>query len=319
MIISVSRRTDIPAFYSEWFINRIREKYCCVVNPFNTKQVSYVSLDKRDVDVLVFWTKNPMPLMRYLDELDSLGYKYFFQYTLTGYSKLWELYIPDVEKSINTFKRLSERVGSDKIIWRYDPIILSNITDYKYHYANFVKLADRLKDSTHRVVISILDDYRGARGRINELKKIGVSLVENAVDNMEFVNLIKGISEYAKSKGLEIYSCAEPIKLEKYGVLPGKCIDDKYIKKVFNLDVSSLKDKNQRKECGCVQSKDIGVYDSCLHGCKYCYANRRDSLVRNNYETHNPKSPSLLGWHDCFKGEEKKTGEDDAVQIRFIE
>lgn len=318
MIISASRRTDIAAFYSEWFINRIRKKYCCVVNPFNTKQVSYVSLDKDDVDILIFWTKNPLPLMRYLDELDSLGYKYYFQYTLTGYSKLWEPHIPDVERSIETFIELSERVGSEKVIWRYDPIILSNITDYNYHYANFIKLADKLKNSTHRVVISVLDDYRGARGRINELKKVGVSLLENAVGNIEFGNLIKGISEYAKSKDLEMYSCAEPVNLEKYGVLPGKCVDDKYIKSVFNLEVSSLKDKNQRKECGCVQSKDIGVYDSCLHGCKYCYANRSDKLVRKNNETHNPESPSLLGWHDCIKGEEKKTGENDGVQISLI-
>lgn len=274
MIISVSRRTDIPAFYSEWFINRIRDGYCCTANPFNSNQVSYVSLKPCDIDVIVFWTKNPGPLMKYLKELDDMGYKYYFQYTLNGYSRVWEPCTPDVEKSIETFIELSGIIGKEKVIWRYDPIILSNITDYDYHYKNFTGILDSLKGSTERVVISILDDYSASGRRIKKLEKTGVKLMDNPAQNPEFAGLMSSISSYAKDKGIEIYSCAEPIDMSRQGINHGKCIDDAYIKRVFGLNVNSRKDKGQRPECGCVVSKDIGAYDTCLYRCIYCYANR---------------------------------------------
>jgi Domain of unknown function (DUF1848). len=310
MIISASRRTDIPAFYSEWFINRIREKYCTVVNPFNRNQISRISLSPGDVDVIVFWTKNGSPIIKHLDELDENGYKYYFQYTITGYSKIWEPNVPDIREGIENFIKLSERVGSTKIIWRYDPIILSNITDYNYHYNNFTKFVDLLKFHTRRVVISILDDYRGSGGRINKLRSLGVKLMDNPSSNREFGELIRGISIYAQSHGLEIYSCAEPIDLGKFGVFPGKCIDGSYIKRVFSIEVNNTKDKNQRRECGCIVSKDIGMYDTCLHMCRYCYANRGDDGVKRNLRDHMENSPSLLGWYECNK--------DDKVQLKLF-
>lgn len=301
MIISASRRTDIPAFFSEWFINRIRERYCCTVNPFNKNQVSRVSLDPHDVDAIVFWTKDAEPITKYLDELDERGYKYYFQYTLTGYSKVWEPNIPNLGQSVETFINLSRKIGNQKVIWRYDPIIFSNVTDYDYHYKNFIKLVNLLKGSTARVVISILDDYRGSRGRINELQKIGIKLIDEPTYNDSFKNLMRDMHSYAGQNGIEMFSCAEPIDLREYGIMHGKCIDDNYIKKVFNIDVNHAKDRNQRKECGCVESKDIGAYDTCLHGCKYCYANRSQIIVEKNHKEHMVNSPSLLGWHECAR------------------
>lgn len=307
MIISASRRTDIPAFYSEWFINRIREGYCTTVNPFNRNQVTRVSLKPEDTDIIVFWTKNPAPLMKHLKELDERGYKYYFQYTLNAYSKHFEPFLPSLEKKIHTFTELSDEIGKDKVIWRYDPIIFTDVTNYNYHYENFTKLVDKLKSYANRVVISIVDDYRGARGRLNELNKVGINLKDNSLTSLEFKEFIKSISFYAADNGLEIFSCAEVIDLSNEGVQHGKCIDDKYIKDTFNINVGSAKDKGQRKECGCVESKDIGVYDTCLHRCKYCYANRSDNLAIKNHGEHNVNSPSLIGWYDCEKVEEKKS------------
>lgn len=293
MIISASRRTDIPAFYPEWFMNRIRDGYCSIINPFNNKH-SVISLKKDNVDLIIFWTKDPGPIMKHLDELDEREYKYYFQYTLTGYSKVWEPNVPDAASCIDNFKRLARRIGRDKVILRYDPIIFSDITDYDYHYTNFTRLIDLLKDSTQRVTISILDDYRGSRGRIKKLEGMGIKLMDNPMENENFKELMKCMSSYAVQNGLEIYSCAEPIDLKNLGILHGKCIDDDYIKKVFHIDASSEKDKGQRKECGCIESRDIGSYDTCPHLCRYCYANRSDALSLKNYKNHDKNSPSLI-------------------------
>lgn len=293
MIISASRRTDLPAFYSEWFMNRIKEGYCTVENPFNKKQVSRISLQPESVDVIVFWSKNPKPLMRYLDELDARGYKYYFQYTLTNYSKLWEPNIPDIQESIETFLELSKALGGEKVIWRYDPIIFSNVTDFNYHYRNFTKLADMLKGSADRVMISILDDYRGAGRRIKELQNVGVRLMNNPMESDEFKSFIKNIADYSKDRGIDMYSCAEAMDLKLQGVQHGKCIDAGYIKEVFKIDVDSRKDKNQRPECGCALSRDIGSYDTCPHRCVYCYAVRSEKIAAGNYEKHEKHSSSL--------------------------
>jgi len=275
MIISASRRTDIPAFHSQWFMDRIREGYCYVANPFNKNNVTKISLKPEDIDVIVFWTKNAEPILGYIDELFQRGYKFYFQYTLNGYSKVWEPGVPDFSKSIETFIALSDKIGKERVIWRYDPIIFSNITDFEYHYNRFTEIANLLKDRVERVVISIVDDYRGAMVRIKRLEKLGVKLMDDFLQKREFGELIIQMSRCAFENGMEIYSCAEEIDLSSWGVLPGKCIDDEYIGRVFGIEINNKKDRNQRKECGCVVSKDIGMYNSCLHQCIYCYANNR--------------------------------------------
>jgi hypothetical protein len=297
MIISASRRTDLPAFYAKWFINRIRAGYCTVVNPYNRQQLTLVSLNPEDVDVIVFWTKNPQPLLPYLNELDSLGYRYYFQYTLTGYLSAIEPGVPNVEKNLDTFKKLAGMVGPERVIWRYDPIIISNLTDFKYHIKQFANLCVRLEQSTRRLVISFVDEYRKAKHKFNRLERQNIKVKQGLTEG-DVQKLVGFIVDQAAARGMEVFSCAEALDLSPCGVKPGKCIDDNYINSVFGIKVSALKDKSQRPACGCVRSKDIGAYDTCLHGCLYCYAGTL-AAAQKNYARHYPDSPSLTGRYEA--------------------
>ena len=270
MIISASRRTDIPAFYADWFVNRIRAGYCIVPNPFNPNQVSRVALGPEDVDVIVFWTRNPRPLMRHLAELDARGYRYYFQYTLLDNPRPIDPHVPTLEASLATFRELADRIGPERIIWRYDPIVWSNVTGLEFHRQTYERIAQTLRGHTHRSVISLLDIYRKAEKRLKALAQQGIELA--TPDEGDLGKLMRALAELAAANGMEITSCAEPIDLRPFGVRPGKCVDDEYIQRVFGVDVTHDKDPSQRPACGCVASRDIGMYNSCLFGCAYCYA-----------------------------------------------
>jgi hypothetical protein len=298
MIVSVSRRTDIPAFYAQWFINRIRSGYCTVPNPFNASQVRRVSLLPQDIDVIVFWTRNPRPLFPYLDELDRRGYCYYFLYTLLGNPRLFDPHSPDQKAAIRTFQELSSRIGSQRVIWRYDPIVLSQITPPDYHRRTYEKIAQTLHGYTHRSVISLLDVYAKIRKRMDDAGRRGAQLLPFDGSETWFASLMDDLAGLASTHGMQIYSCAQELDLSAHGIKPGKCIDDEYIRVVFGLDVSHSKDPGQRKACGCVLSRDIGMYDACLFGCRYCYATSSFERARRNYAQHDPRSPSLLGWYE---------------------
>lgn len=307
MIISASRRTDIPAFYSEWFMNRVKAGYCAVPNPFNRNQVSYVSLDPKDVDVIVFWTRNPKPLFPHLDTLTELGFRYYFQYTVMNNPREIDPKSPPVESAIRTFQKLSEKLGPEKVIWRYDPMVFSETTGAQFHREAFESIAHSLQGYTQRVVVSIVDDYRKARKRMRELAAQGINIVPyDGQSSDRFDSLMRTISAIAGDSGMEIVSCAEDFDLRQYNISPGKCIDDELIMRVFNLDVVHKKDKAQREACGCVTSKDIGMYDSCLFGCQYCYATQSFDLAKTNFTEHNPASPSIVGWYDAKPKNNKK-------------
>jgi hypothetical protein len=310
MIISASRRTDIPAFYTHWFINRIRAGYCIVPNPFDARQTSQISLLPEDVDGFVFWTRNPRPLFRYLDELDARGYRYYFQYTLMDNPRLLDEHNPPTAAALETFHQLAERIGPERLVWRYDPIVLSSLTPPDFHRRIYERLAESLRGSTMRSVISLLDMYGKIRKRMAGLVAQGVELIplQPVVDPLTvepsrlpvrtampdwLASLLRDLSEIARANEMEIVSCAEELDLRPYGIQPGKCIDDGLVERVFGLQVSHTKDAGQRKTCGCVQSKDIGMYDSCLLGCRYCYATSSFERARQNYLRHNPESPSL--------------------------
>lgn len=303
MIISASRRTDIPAFYSEWLMNRIGEAYCCVVNPFNANQVSRVSLRPRDVDAIVFWTKNAEPLIPHLVTLNGLGYRYYFQYTMNNYPPSLEPCVPDLQHRVDTFLQLSELIGRERIIWRYDPVIISKSTPEDYHREAFARIATALAGSTDQVVISLVDDYRASKGRLDRL---GIGYRAAEPDSTPLGDLIRDMAAIAKNEGMAITSCAEALDLCHLGITHGKCIDDSYLRRVFGINVSANKDKSQRPECGCVMSKDIGSYDTCLHGCEYCYATRSGKAAQSNRERHNTESPTLIGWHDCPPNEPRE-------------
>ncbi len=308
MIISVSRKTDIPAFYAEWFINRVRAGYCTVPNPFNPKQISRISLKPEDVAVFVFWTRNPRPLMRYLDELDERGYKYYFQYTLLDNPRELDPKSPSLKVKLDTFRELSQRVGQRRVIWRYDPIVLSSITTPEYHLERHAYIANQLKGYTFRNVISIVDEYKKTQKRTEALIKQGIEFYE--WDPEKYGDFVRKLVENAQRNEMEIVSCAEPIDLQIFGVRKGKCIDDDIVAELLGCEWEYHKDKGQREACGCTESRDIGMYDTCLFGCVYCYATSSFEKARLHYKEHDPNSPSLLGHYEVEDDKQSCSIED---------
>lgn len=288
MIISASRRTDIPAFYSKWFMNRIREGFVYVRNPMNYNQISKIKLDSSVVDCIVFWTKNPKNIIKYLDELDARGYKYYFQITINPYDNFIEKNIRDKERIIDDFIQLSEKIGKHKVIWRYDPILLSNKYNEKYHYKNFEYLSSRLGLYTNKCIFSFIDLYQKIKKNIDELYII-------QLDNEDMMRIAKTLSNIKRNYDFELCTCSEEIDLDEFGIKHGKCIDDELISKIVGEKLEITKDKNQRLSCGCVSSIDIGAYNTCLHNCIYCYANLNQNIVKNNIEKHNANSPLITG------------------------
>ena len=294
-IISASRRTDIPAFYSEWLINRIREGWCLVPNPLNYNQLLFVSLKPENVAALVFWSKNPDPMIKYLTEIDNRGFRYYFQFTLNDYPGILEPRIPNINERIQTFQILSEKIGSERVIWRYDPIIISNYTPPEYHIEKFYKISSALERYTNRVMVSFVDYYQKTNHSLSRLEDPGIQFDKEVVDTQVAFELLKELHEIASARGIEIFTCAEDRDFSDTGVTPGGCIDGELLNKLWSLKGNYQKDKTQRKSCLCVSSRDIGINDTCPHGCPYCYSTRNIDLARNRYAEHHPNSPVIWG------------------------
>lgn len=288
MIISASRRTDIPAFYSDWFMNRIKEGFVLVRNPFNAQQISRVSLRPDAVDCIVFWTKNPANLMSKLHVLDRLGYPYYFQFTLTPYGKEVEANLPDKQELISTFIALSKMIGRERIVWRYDPILVTGRLDRQFHFEQFQTLAERLAPYADRCIISFLEFYAKS---IRNLKELNVERIHEPA----MLEIAGKFMDISRTHGFRLETCAEEIDLTDLGIANGKCIDDQRIAKITGREFSAKKAQGQRKKCGCVSSIDIGAYNSCSHNCLYCYANSSSGLVKTNVALHDQDSPFLLG------------------------
>lgn len=293
MILSVSRRTDIPAFYAEWFMERLRQKYVLVRNPFNAHNISRIPLSPENVDAIVFWTKNSKPIHKYLDEIDNLKYKYYFQYTITPYKKDLEEEVQDKKEIVETFKNLSEKIGSEKVILRYDPVILSDNYTIDFHKKAFARLCDLLAPYTKKIVFSFLDDYKKISKNIKQLNIKEISAEEMYI-------MAEYFADTAKKYNLKIESCAEQIDLERFGINHGKCIDDELIEKITGYKLSVGRD-NQRNACGCIKCIDIGEYNTCMHKCLYCYANINKEAAFKNNKLHDNKSPLLIGYVDEIK------------------
>lgn len=283
MILSVSRRTDIPNYYSEWFLNRIKEGYLYVRNPVNIHQVSKIDISPEIVDCIVFWTKNPEPMLDKLEQLKD--YKYYFQFTLTGYGKDMEPALPHKKvKVIPIFQKLSEMIGKEKVIWRYDPIVITDVYSEEYHLKAFNEIASSLNGYCTRVVISFIDLYAKIKKNMKSIQTIDKN-------QLELMHFSKKLSEIAKNNGMEIETCAELIDLSCCGIKHSSCIDKNLIEKIIGCPINVEKDKNQREECGCVESVEIGTYNTCLNSCKYCYANYSEERVKANralYDVHSP-------------------------------
>jgi hypothetical protein len=281
-------------------MNRLAAGYCTVVNPFNSRQVSYVSLVPADVDAIAFCTKNAAPMLPHLGKLDDAGFRYYFQYTITGYGQEIEPHVPLLPSSLATFRRLSERIGPERMVWRYDPIIISGLLSCEYHESRFAEIAGELEGCTRRVVISIVDHYRHVAGELRALGSIDYERSKTFGDSRlaRIRALARAMVAVSSRYGMQIQACAERFDLRPEGILPGKCIDDELINRAFGLRLQLDKHAGQRQLCGCVSSKDIGVYDSCPHACRYCYANRR-AAPSLPVPGHDEISPSLIGWLDA--------------------
>lgn len=286
MILSVSRRTDIPAFYSEWFFNRLRDGFIDVRNPMNIHQVSRVMITPDVIDCIVFWTKNPKAMLARLDELKN--YNYYFQFTLNPYDRRIESSVPKKNEIISTFKELSSKIGNNRVIWRYDPILITDVIGVNYHIQYFEELAKRLTGFTKRCVISFVDIYKKTSTNTKYL-----NLREPNKDEMSAI--AEAFSKIANNFGLEIVTCAENVDLQKFGIEHGHCIDPVLIEEICGYKIDTRKDKNQRKECGCIESIDIGAYNTCCHGCAYCYANFNNDKVKLQSSRHITTSSLLTG------------------------
>jgi len=298
MIISASRRTDIPAFFSAWFMQRLKEGFLVWSNPFNPNQIKTISLKPEDVEVIVFWSKYPKPLLKYLDHLDNLGLKHYFHFTLNAYPPVIEPHVPCLEERISVFQELGSRIGPDKVIWRYDPVLLSNVTPLEYHVDKFGYLVSRLGGYTKRVVISFADIYRKVSVKLKKLATEKEVLAEDIRSEKNLIyleSLVRTFLHETAIHNMEIFTCAEPAGFDDLGLKHGKCIDDTLINQVFSLQIPPKKDKNQRRGCLCVESVDIGSYNTCRFGCAYCYANVSEKTVMRNLKNHKLSSPSLIG------------------------
>ena len=290
MILSVSRRTDIPAYFSHWFFQRLEERYVLVCNPRNPHQVSRVELNPSVVDGIVFWTKNPLPMLDKLDRLQE--YAYYVQFTLTPYGQDIEPGVPSKGKVvIPTFQKLSEVVGPHRVIWRYDPIIVSAAYPAQWHLEAFYRMSRALRGYTDTCVISFVDLYEKTR------KNTG-SLVPGEVPIDVRQQLAKQFAQMAAQAGMRLCACCEE-DLSACGVHKSACIDAQRVEEISGRPLASgLKTGEkggQRPGCGCAQSVDLGAYHTCQNGCVYCYATSSQQRARRSFAMHDPSSPLLIG------------------------
>lgn len=311
MILSASRRTDIPSYWSDWFLRRLGEGYVLVRNPMNPHQVSRIDLSPQVVDCIVFWTKNPGPMMGRLEELGE--YPYYFQYSLTGYGRDVEAGLPDKKQVlIPLFQELSRRVGPKRVVWRYDPILFSRRYPPQYHLRAFEEIAGRLEGYGERVVISFIDLYARIRRGTAGLE---LSPPPSDGELLEFAGKLAAI---AARHGFTIETCAEKIDLGPVGIRHGHCIDKALIEEIIGCPLKASKDRNQRPECGCFESIDVGLYNTCRNGCRYCYATFNSRQVEEQIALYDPLSPllcSALGPEDVVHERRVASLRDDQLTL----
>ena len=286
MIINTGQRTDIPAFYSEWFANRLKEGFVCVRNPFDHSQVSRYRLDPSVVDVIGFCTKNPAPMFQYMDLLAGYGQYWFV--TITPYGRDIELNVPDKHRLLDDFRKLSGIVGIDSIGWRYDPILISDKYTVEYHLRAFEKIAEALDGYTKTAVISFIDLYPKVRRNFPEAREVTKS---------DRIVLGRKMIEIAASCGMTVKPCAEGDELAQFGADCSGCMRIRDYELAIGKRLNAPNKKGARAECACYLSCDIGAYNTCRHLCRYCYANAEPDEVLARSALHDPASPFLIGNH----------------------
>lgn len=302
MIISASYKTDIPAFYGDWLVNRLRAGYCMMRNPMNRKPIR-VSLTHADVDGLVFWTKNFRPFMKHIDEVAELHLPFAVQYTINGYPECLESNVVDWRRSVETVLQLARRFGPKCVVWRYDTIIFSDLTPRSFHVENFSRIAEALNGAADEVVISFMQLYQKTSRNMDEMARTthntwwDPSLSEKRA-------LAHQLSEIASSQGITLTICSQPDVVTSQP--PAKCIDIQRLSEVAGRLVASRTAGN-RPGCECAHSRDIGDYDTCPHGCVYCYAVRSQNLAIKRFRIHNPDSEYLFDDPSASNSESKRS------------
>lgn len=283
MILSASRRTDLPALYGEWMVNRLKAGSVLAPNPYRAGHASHIRFSPDTVDCIVFWTKNPIPFESYWRQVERLGYRdYYVEYTLTALEEL-EPGLPPLEKRVEAFLRLSARLGPKRVDWRFDPILLGGERTPEWHGERFERLCRKLAGRTERCIFSFADHYAHHGKLFREAERA------------EVVRTARLLADIAGAYGLPLLTCAEQADLSACGIGHAACIDREKIHQITGAELRAKKDPGQRPACGCMESVDIGAYNTCVNGCAYCYATRSRSTAQRNFQAHDPASPILMG------------------------
>ena len=331
VIISASRSTDIPAFYAKWFMERLRRGYVAWYNPFNRQKI-YVSF--KNTKAVVFWTKNAEPMLPYLRELDKRGIHYYFQFTVNDYEhEGFEPNVPPLEQRIATFRRLAGMLGKERVVWRFDPVMFTSLTSPDVMLERVRSIGERLKGCTEKLVFSFVDVNVYKKVQNNLIRETNLFTKDNIVcaepNNVQVKQFTEGLARLRDhwrdhdGWNVTLATCAEAANLAEYGVEHNRCIDGELMKRVFaddkdlvfylnhgrlpdkdnwldtfdaspELSPEKMKDNGQRELCGCMVSKDIGMYNTCGHLCVYCYANTSRKCVMDNLLRHKDNSESIL-------------------------
>lgn len=285
MIFNISGRTDVVNYYTPWLLNRIHEGYVYVRNPYNKKQVTCYSLKPDDVDAFVFCSKNYTPILDYIDAINR-EYNTFYYYTITSYDSDVEVNVLSVEDSVETFIELSEIVGKDSVAWRFDPMLLTDKYNVSRHLETFEKIASRISNYAGFVVFSFVDMYSKLNRNMPEI----IPFKRNDIHE-----LLSGMSSISKKYGLSIQSCLINNDYTSLGINNSGCVTTDILERANNIKFKKINHNGNRPGCKCIKWHDIGAYDTCPNGCKYCYANKNKHVARHNYRLHNPSSPILFG------------------------
>ena len=284
MIVCASRRTDIPALYSSWLLNRLEAGYAMTPHPRKPKNLWSVSLSPEHVDCLVFWTKNPAPMLDKLHSIESMGHSFYFQFTLTPYDETIEINIPAKIRRIEIFGNLCRLTGPERIIWRYDPVIIDSYHTCTWHFEQFEYLCSALHKYTKKCIVSFIDSYRN-------IKKI----FRKASEAEQWM-ILSGFSRISSKHGLVLHTCSENINAENLNISHASCVDKNIIENITGYAITAKRDRNQRPACRCVESVDIGAYGTCIHGCRYCYATFHEDAALRRWNRHDANAPMITGY-----------------------
>ncbi len=284
MILNTGLRTDIPGFFSEWFYNRIEEGFVYVRNPYVKNQIYSYRLDPELIDCIIFCTKNPKPMLENLEKIDK--FNQYWHITITPYEKEIEPNVPPMNDVLESFKYLSKKLGKENVTLRYDPIFINEKYTLEKHIESFEYIANSLSDYTTEAIISFIDLYEKTKRNFPKARE---------VTKDERLKLGKEFAQIGKKNNITIKTCVEGTELDKFGIDSSGCMTKEVIERAINKNLNIPKQKARNGECYCLLNNDIGEYNTCAHGCLYCYANSNKKLVKRNLKLHDPKSPILIG------------------------